>query len=160
MTLLRLLNSKWSLKILTTFDNLALQTFLNLFEDFFLLCEGKAGTAEELLGALPPTKGLEDKTVLGIYEGPLLMGLLDLVQDYPERGTWTIGYFIMHPAFRGQGIGDRFLQDLSDALQSLGALKLRCIVQHQNPRARLFWTNHGFVVKGQVDENFILEKSL
>lgn len=122
-----------------------LQVFLGLFDDFFLLCEGVKGLSEDLLTACPPSKNLaQDKLVLGVYKAQELIGLIDLIQDYPERGTWTIGYLLVHPQYRLFGYGQRLVEKLAAVLLENGATKMRCIVQEQNPRALRFWQKCGF----------------
>ena len=130
-------------------DNL--QRFLALFEDFFLLCEGVKGSAEDLLETCPSSKNVaQDKLVLGVYKNQELIGLIDLIQDYPEKGTWTIGYLLVHPQYRSSGYGRIFVEGLAAVLLVCGATKLRCIVQEQNPRALRFWQKCGFDVVRKV----------
>ncbi len=143
-----------------------IQDFLDLFDDFFILCEGEKGTATGLLSTCPPGKDVKsDKILTGIYSNNVLIGIIDLIKDYPEDGVWTIGYLLIHPAYRNQKIGSNIIRSFS---QQPDIKALRCVVQAQNPRALNFWENHGFKIKHirkEVLENiasevFILEKEV
>lgn len=159
IALLPILQKKWSVQILNNQSGGDLQAFLDLSEDFFLLCEGAPGSAESLLIACPPSKNQkEDKLVLGIYEQKKMIGLIDIIRDYPEDQIWTIGYFLIHPEKRNQGIGYRFLGDLENIVKNCGVCKLRCVVQQQNPRALDFWQKSGFVTVKKTNQLGILEK--
>lgn len=132
-------------KTLKDSDLEELQTFLSLFQDFFLLCEGEVGSAEGILKSCPPSKDpLKDKFVLGFYENDQLMGLLDLIQNYPENAVLSIGYLLVHPACRSQKKGQTIIENLVISTRKQGVRKLRCVVQKQNPRALKFWKSCGF----------------
>ena len=167
--ILKILNSKWPLKILTIHETEEVQHFLDLFCDFFQLCEGSAGSATELLEACPSVKNIrEDKMVLGIYRDQILIGIIDLIQDYPDNGIWTIGYLLIHPKYQGKGIGSEFICDLKISLKNANAFKLRCVVQSQNQKSLQFWQRNSFVIEKEIQETlgkltnqtFILEKNL
>lgn len=152
-------------RALTLEHKVELQSFLDQFDDFFLTCEGVKGDAEALLTACPPTKNIhDDKIVLGLYDKGILWGLVDLIQNYPETGTWTIGYLLIAPTKQSHGLGRNIIQELSKTLQQTNDLKLRCVVQEQNPRALAFWQKNGFVITGNTKDNekiiHILEKNL
>jgi ribosomal protein S18 acetylase RimI-like enzyme len=133
------------IKKLRACDAEDLQAFLVLFDDFFLLCDGEKGSAKEILKACPPSKDyVQDKLVLGVSEHQVLIGLIDLIQDYPEKGTWTIGYLLIHPRRRSSGLGRRLIEMLAAVLFERGATKMRSLVQEQNPRALKFWQHCGF----------------
>lgn len=143
-----------------------IQDFLNLFDDFFLLCEGEKGSAKSLLAVCPPDKDLlTDKIVIGFYAEDVLIGIVDLIKNYPEEGIWTIGYLLIHPAYRNQKIGSYILNMISNTKD---IKRLRCVVQAQNPRALSFWENNEFLITSKAKQHlgtlesdiFILEKWL
>lgn len=159
---------QWSIKILTFQEEDELQLFLDVFENFFKKIEGEKPSAKALLEACPALKTLEDKIVLGIYKKESLVGLVDLIRNYPQNQVWTLGYFLIHPQARSQGMGSKFLEDLIHALRKNKVFTLRCGVQRENPRALHFWEKNGFLKIGEVQEKlgalthqtFILEKQL
>lgn len=158
-----------SIRFLSDSDLIVLQAFIDLFDDFFVLCEGVKGSAEEILKVCPPSKDLlQDKLVLGIYDNKYLIGLIDLIQNYPDEGTWTIGYLLIHPNYRSQRKGSSIVEDLASALHQVQGKKMRCGVQEQNPRALNFWKKNGFNVLKSIQENlgslknntYVLERRL
>lgn len=144
------LEKAWDLKLLNSDHANEIESFLGLFNDFFQLCEGKNGSGSEILNACPPSKDVhKDKFVVGLYDGHSLIGLIDIIGDYPEKGIWTIGYLLIHPKYRNKGLGSKFIKDL---YKTLTPSKLRCIVQKQNVRALAFWKSNGFIVTAQKEE--------
>lgn len=145
----------WQTSKLTLEEQQICQNFLDLFDDFFLLCTGKKGDASFVLTAGPAGY---TKHVYFIYEDNQPIGLIDMIQDYPKAGTWTIGHFLIHPDKRSQGVGSQFIKDLHTTLKGT----LRCVVQDVNPKALSFWTRLGFVKTKEIQEkkwvNFILER--
>jgi ribosomal protein S18 acetylase RimI-like enzyme len=123
--------------------------------DFFSLVEGKPGgceVAEEVLSDLAPGMGPESKRVFGVWRGGALVGALDLVDGYPEPGTWYVGLFILDPAERGGGLGRTIWAATEGWIRARGATHARLIVQTQNPRARAFWERQGFEVIGETTQ--------
>ena len=158
------LEKTWPLRLLAAADANEINTFIELFNDFFQLCEGQRSSWEGILTACPPCKDIHrDKFVIGLYDDQMLIGLLDIISDYPQIGIWTIGYLLIHPNHQSNGIGSKFIRDLEIALKPF---KMRCVVQRQNPRALSFWQNNGFLITAQTQERlgrlenvtYVLEK--
>lgn len=146
-----------------------LQEFISLFEDFFLLCEGEKGSAKGILKASPPSKDpLQDKFILGIYKTEKLIGVIDLIQNYPHENVWAIGYLLIHPTCRSQGKGQSIIKTLTAIIDAQHGEKLGYIVQSQNPRALNLWKKCEFYHIDTIQETlgsfqnttFILEKKL
>lgn len=155
-------------KILKEEDLFSIQRFLDKTQDFFLLCEGQKINAEGLLTSCPKNRNPElDKLVIGLIENNALIGLVDIIKDYPSPYIWTIGYLLIDPDFRNQQKGSTFVEFLK-TFKMHGAQRLRCIVQKQNPQALDFWTKNGFIITTdgvqdlglQENKIFILEKSI
>lgn len=163
------LQASWNIIRLSEIQINDLQEFVHNFNEFFLLCEGEIGSAEGLLKACPPSKNIrKDKFILGVYDGKKLKGVIDLIRDYPADGIWTIGYFLIHPASRGNHMGYNFIKDVEKSLIHQSAVKLRCGVQEQNINALRFWLKCDFEIVDKILETlgkskhltYILEKSL
>lgn len=158
------LERAWNLRLLTTDYANEIEPFIELFNDFFQLCGVENGSWTEILNDCPPSKDIHrDKFVLGLYAECTLIGVLDIIRDYPRTGIWTIGYLLIHPTYRSQGLGSKFIKDLE---ASLNDVKLRCVVQEQNVRALDFWKSNGFLITSQIKDTlgklesvtYILEK--
>ena len=165
MDFLSRLKEKWEIRFLSLIDIDEIQEFVALFNDFFELCEGQPGSARGILTSCPPSKNIiDDKFLLGIYNQNKLIGLLDLIQNYPENEIWTIGYLLIHPDHRSKGIGAQLVSDLYEAITPI---KMRCIVQKQNEKALSFWISNGYHIVDQKEDalghllniQYILEKT-
>jgi RimJ/RimL family protein N-acetyltransferase len=105
--------------------------------------------AESLLHSLPPRTRPEDKFVIGLFDAPgHLVGVLDVIRDYPERSDWYVGLLLFGPSSRGRGLGERVARRLEDWVRALGGRALHLIVEEQNPGAIRFWKRMGFEVRG------------
>lgn len=137
-----------------TIKNLPLDDVPNLqklFEeskDYSKLIEGRLprpNDAQDLLLALPDGKSLKDKFVLGVYEEDILVGVIDLVKDYPEQNMWFIGLLLLSPQYRNKGFGSKIYCKLREELITLeNAKAIRISVAEQNSNALNFWRKLGF----------------
>jgi GNAT superfamily N-acetyltransferase len=151
--MMRPLKWHYPVRVLTARDEKELQDFLIHFDDFFCLFEGVRGSAQDISTQGPRNLDVNnDKCVLGLYEDAHLFGLVDIVRNYPKDRVWTIGYFLIHPAWRGKGIGSSFLETLVDFAVRQGVEKMRCITQEQNPKALTFWKQHYFEIESVTQQ--------
>ncbi len=143
-----------------------LQKLFEDSKDYTKLIEGRLpqpNDAKDLLEALPSGKELKDKFVLGIYESDKLVGVIDLIKDYPEENIWFIGLFLLSPEYRGRGLGNKIYLKLKDDLMNLEKVKaVRISVAEENTKAINFWRKLGFVdlyskteTRGDGDMNFV-----
>jgi GNAT superfamily N-acetyltransferase len=129
-------------------DAALLQELYERCSDYHEMEEGvptRPGAAEHLLTALPPGKSPEDKHVLGIQapEGGLV-GVVDLVRDYPAEGDWWLGLLMLDPAARAAGLGTRLFGEIERAVAAAGGTALHVAVLEHNVRAERFWRRVGF----------------
>lgn len=103
----------------------------------------KASIREDMR-ALPPGKGMQDKYYVGFFRGDALLALLDLILDYPAKGTAHIGLFMLHPREQGRGLGSELFREIAAYLQSLGYAAIRIGVDFGNPQSLAFWEKQGF----------------
>ena len=102
--------------------------------------------ARDLLTALPPGKHREDKMLLGVFaEAGELVGLLDVVRNYPAPGVWFLGLLLLEPAQRGYGLGEKLYEAFERWAKALGAEEIRLSVAEQNEAAFRFWKRLGFL---------------
>jgi len=129
-------------------DSQALQALYEKCLDYMLLVDGHpAGpnAGEKEFYNVPPGKSPDDKFMFGIinHEGELV-GLLDVLQGYPEATTWWIGLLLMVPEARSQGIGLKTVEGLAEFARSNGGRAIMLGVVEENGRAYKFWTKVGF----------------
>ncbi len=137
-----------SARLLRQADEHPLQRFLQDCEDFNLLVEGEpvqADAAEQALQDVPPGRKPEDKYLLGFFdEHTKLVGVLDLLPDYPEEGVWWIGLLLVHPHQRGKGLGARVMRELVNFARDCGSRRLMLGVVEENRKGLEFWRGQGF----------------
>ena len=96
--------------------------------------------------ALPPGKNASDKFYVGFFDGEVLVAVLDLILDYPAKGTDFIGFFMMNAGWQGRGAGSKIIQECIAYLKTPGCRKIRLGVDKGNPQSSAFWQKNGFRV--------------
>lgn len=109
----------------------------------------------DLLSDLPPTKTLEDKFGMGVFDGAgQLVGGIDVIRDYPEPREWYLGLLVLDPAHRNHGLGARLMAALTQWLRQQEAAYLRLAVSEHNEAGQRFWARLGFTPVKQVIAEF------
>lgn len=129
-----------------------LQAFYENCADYVELITGQPpgpNEAAELLSSLPRGKTQEDKFVIGLFDAPgHMVGVLDVVRDYPKQEEWYLGLLMLGPSWRGHGLGERVYKRLEEWVRACGGAAIHLIVQEQNPGALRFWQRMGFELRG------------
>lgn len=115
---------------------------------YFEIVEGKMpdqSSLEEFFTDIPPGKSLSDKSLFGIFEANQLIGVLDLLKNYPDQQTWFLG-LLMLSDHKGKGIGRAVVQFACKEAAQYGAKYLRIGVIEDNVDAMGFWRAMGFVM--------------
>ncbi len=123
---------------------------------FMRMSEGKdpvPGDGLLLLEERPVDAPEVDKQVLGLFDGPCLIGVVDLLVDYPSPATWYVGLMLVEPARRREGLGAALFAALKDWISAAGGRTLRLAVIEQNAAGHRFWTRQGFRELGTVDQD-------
>ena len=102
--------------------------------------------------ALPPNKTYEDKYYLGMYEFGLLLCVVDLIIDYPKKGSAFIGLFMIQKVYQNHGIGSEIITNLLKALSMQGVKEVKVGVVEKNIKAMNFWKKNGFWDTGIVSK--------
>ena len=124
--------------------------------DFIRLSEGQdpsPGDGRLLLEERPHEAPEVEKLVLGLYDGPCLIGVVDLLRDYPAPGVWYLGLMLIEPPRRRAGIGTALFAALGEWVARQGGRALRLGVVEQNAAGHRFWTRQGFQDIGSVDQD-------
>lgn len=126
--------------------------------DYYELCEGRTTpptAAEELFTDVPPSKKPEDKRILGIYERKdeckNLVGVIDMLIDFPKENTWYIGLLMIKPTTRNNKIGERVLHWAMEWAAKNGVKEINVGVLEENEKAFRFWSRMGFEVAKKID---------
>ncbi len=84
-----------------------------------------------------------------------LIGVLDVLRDHPNSGTWTIGLLLLDPEWRRRGVGRHVVERLLPWMRDRGAHAARLGVLTGSDAQR-FWEAVGFTIESglelQIDE--------
>jgi len=138
--------NKYSLKKMDK-DNA--KEILELYEsnpEYFEYCPPSPsieGIIEEL-HELPPDTEKDNKYYLGIYDHDKLIGVIDLITNYPNEETAFIGLFMLHGNLQNKGLGSKLIEDFLQKLKNENYIYCRLAYIVGNTKAQNFWTNHQF----------------
>ncbi len=138
--------------ILTENDIPRAQVLMEESLDFFLLFSGQPAVeneGENLFSELPKGRQLTDKTIFGLFHQEKLVGVIDSVVGYPDEFCWFIGLFLIHPDWRGGGLGSNWLEAYLAHAKANGARTVRLGVVEQNIAGRRFWERNGFSLEAR-----------
>lgn len=128
-------------------DAADLQGLLERCEDFQVLVTGAAATpdaAEKLLSTAPPGHPVEKKQLLGVRRDGALIGVIDLLRDYPAARDWYIGTLLLEPPVRNKKLGRNIVDALVVWIVRQEGRYIRLAVQDVNIAGARFWRRCGF----------------
>lgn len=132
--------------------------------DYYILSGGELPVeddAKEIFTALPTNKDYKDKFVLGIFNNiNELIGIIDIVRNFPIESTWIIGLMLIEPEERCNGLGSEIHKELVNWLRNLGAKVLRIGVIKENHKGIKFWTSLGYEKVNEIEMEFNLKKHI
>jgi GNAT superfamily N-acetyltransferase len=127
-----------------------LQALLEHCDDSFQLFDGTptwSSAAQTLLTQLPEGKSLEDKFVIGICgDSGGLLGVIDVIQNYPSLHEWFLGLMLLEPRQRNKGLGRQLYRAFENWVIQLGAQYIRLGVVEQNEKGYKFWQSMGYEI--------------
>ena len=128
-----------------------LQQLLERCSDYYELHEGepaRATAAADEFDMIPATFSRDDIFILGFQDASGLIAELSLLRGYPKPEEWWVALFVVDPARRGRGIGER----ICDAMfRWIGSGTIAIAVDEENPRGEKFWRSLGFEETGRRD---------
>lgn len=116
--------------------------------DFVRLTEGvDPGPPQvaQFFKGVPPGGDLADSLKLGLFDGPVLLGIADLGYGYPEPDDAYIGLLLFAPEARGQGYGKALLALIEQEARAHGSKRIFAGVVEINAPARAFWLREGYL---------------
>lgn len=99
--------------------------------------------------ALPRNKTMDDKFYVGIYDKDKLIGILDLILDYPKVDSTFIGFFMVNKEYQGRGIGTKIIDDVLEYLKNIGYIEVNLAYAKGNEQSENFWLKNEFEKTGQ-----------
>lgn len=115
--------------------------------DYFMLQDSELATladAVELFSDVPEERSAVDQTIFGQRDGSALIAVAAILRDYPRDGVWYLGFMIVDPVARGQGIGRSLYASIEQWAVERGAQEMQLAVLEVNDRAERFWRSLGF----------------
>lgn len=106
---------------------------------------------EAMLRSRPPGMEPSGKHNLVSVEAGEMLGFVELLIDYPDPLTATIGLLIVRADLHGQGIGGCLLEATFGELRRRGVREVFLSCASDAERAARFWQRHGFGPTGDVD---------
>lgn len=94
--------------------------------------------------ALPPQSEEKDKYYIGFFNYDHLIAIMDLILGYPNENTVYIGFFMMHSALQGIGLGSKLIEECIVCLSKVGFCNIELAVDKGNPQSRHFWMKRNF----------------
>ncbi|MFB0921548.1 MAG: GNAT family N-acetyltransferase [Oscillospiraceae bacterium] len=142
------LKDGYSIRLLTEADRSEVLALCARCGDYYQLHCGVLPAereVDEIFLDLPDGKGYEDKFVLGVSSAQnKLVGVIDIIRDYPIQGEWMLGLMLLDPAKRGNGLGKAVHSALVEWAKRLGATSFRIGVIEENKNGQAFWAAMGY----------------
>lgn len=130
--------------------------------DYFMLQDGEPATladAIDLFRDVPDERSSADQTVMGWRGENGLIAVGAILRDYPSDGVWYLGFMIVDPAAREQGIGRSIYNTIEQWAAARGAQELRLAVLEANEAAERFWRSLGYRELRRVGPNTFKSRS-
>ncbi len=152
------LKNGYKIEMLNTNDVAKVFSLCVKCSDFYMLHDGVIPTiedADDIFTSLPPNNTYDDKLVLGIYNliGELV-GIIEIVKNYPIINQWIIGTVFIEPDERSNGLGRLSHDAIKEWAKSLGVKALRLGVIEENEKGIKFWSSVGYEKKNEVKKDY------
>ena len=141
-------NREYLTRLLHPPDIRAAQALFERAADYFEVATGAPPAGDEATRAFvagPPTKSLDDKRIVGIFDRHNeLIGVLDALVDFPANGDWTMGMLLLDPEHRGAGLGTVVLEAYEGWAAGRGAKRFHTAVVSRHKRGVRFLEQRGY----------------
>jgi GNAT superfamily N-acetyltransferase len=155
---IKILDNNYFIRMLHVEDETILQHLCESCLDYFEIVEGRfpeKDAGREILNDLPPGWTFKDKRIFGCFnEQDSLIGVIDILADYPDKGEWIIGLMMIDPSERGKGLGKLLHEFIKDYVLKYKADKLRIGVVEENTKAAVFWKSLGYFEVKRVNMSY------
>ena len=131
--------------------------------DFFLLTQGNNATIESSINdieALPPNCTIEQKIYVGIWKNGKIIGVMDLIEKYPNEAAFWIGLLLIHGDMHSKKIGSTIVNAVLNAAEAGGYKSAQLGVIENNVGAITFWQKHEFDIVGHSENIVIMARRI
>jgi len=114
-------------------------------------------TLEEVIKEVndrPKNTVLFQKCFIGFYLKDALVGIADLILNYPNEEEGYIGLLMIDKDYQQKGYGKKMYQRIEAVLKSVGFKRIELGVVKENKGAYLFWKNRGYQAIRHVTHAF------
>lgn len=101
-------------------------------------------TVKDDLSILPNGIDISNKYFLGFYDNDQLIGIIDLITNYPDNEACFIGLFMIDSKYQGKRIGSILIEDICCCLKE-DYKYIRLAYAINNTKAKEFWNKNKFV---------------
>lgn len=132
-------------------------------QDFFLLTQGEKATVENSISDVdvaPKNIDISQKTYVGIWMEDSVVGVLDLLEGYPDETSLWIGLLLVHSDLHGKKIGSGITNAVLKAAKMLGYKSVQLGVIENNAGGLAFWKRQGFNFARQHKNVVVMGKEL
>ena len=105
---------------------------------------------KSILTDLPPNVTIDNKYVIGFYSENNLVGVMDLINNYPSNNKSFIGLFMLDKNVQGKGIGKYIIGKILNLYKSMDYESCHIGVIDSNIEAINFWEKIGFNENGTI----------
>lgn len=142
-------SAEWRLSELGSEDGPALEALIVACADYYETAHGHPpfpAEAQSIYMALPDGARPESKLVLGVFRASdrELAGVTDVIRDYPDVGSWTLGLLMLTPGERGKGVGTQTYEAFERLARASGAREMILNTRDVMDGAHAFWMRRGF----------------
>ena len=102
---------------------------------------------------LPSGMDVSDKYYFGLYNGPDLVAIMDIIDGFPTENIAYLGFFMMNQKYQGQHVGSAIINEAARYLKGIGKNIIRLVIDKSNPQSTHFWSRNGFVVFREAERN-------
>lgn len=96
--------------------------------------------SETISGFIPENCSKDNKYLYGIFDADTLIGVIDLIEEYPEKENAYIHHFLLAEDYLENNLSETLYISLEKTAQETGVS-----VMHVNPELLSdFWNNQGF----------------
>ncbi|APB31860.1 GNAT family N-acetyltransferase [Vagococcus teuberi] len=147
---------------LAIFKEFLLRT-TDYFTDY-VAAEPTKEQVKEFFTSLPPKTSPSQKYMYGIFDRDRLMGFIDWVEDFPQKETGMLGYFVLESEYRGTELAKELYTALEKTVSDTGTKTIRLTFIDDDQRASRFWEKQGYKAisthEGDYGKQLVVEKIL